>query len=96
MTIVPRDNCFSIPLHMVICKKDGPPDYHQGDGEALIVANNHLDDSASSVPLQIIICREDGPPDDQNQGDGGAQIVQNNHPDDPTSSVLFRSFANGL
>ena len=71
---------------MVICKEDGPPDDHQGDGRALIVANNHLDDSASSVPLQMIICREDSSPDDQNQGNGGARIVANDHLDDPASS----------
>ena len=72
---------------MVICKEDGPPGVHQGDGGALIVANNHLDDSASSVPLQMIICREDSSPDDQNQGDRGAGIVANDRSEAPASSV---------
>ena len=54
--IVPRDNCSSIPLQMVICKEDSPPDdQNQGDRGAWIVANNHLYDPASSVPLQMVI-----------------------------------------
>ena len=61
---VPRDNCSLrqlflmtivsrvVPLQMVICKEDCPPDgQNQGDEGARIVANDHLDDSAFSVLL---------------------------------------------
>ena len=46
-TIFPRNNYSSIPLQIVICKEDSPPDdQNQGDGEAGIVANYHPDDPA--------------------------------------------------
>ena len=52
-TIFPRNNYSSIPLQIVICKEDSPPDdQNQGDGGAQIVANDHPDDSASSVLLR--------------------------------------------
>ena len=86
--------CFSIPLQIVICKKDdSPDDQNQGDGGLGIVANDHPDDLASSVPMQMVICKEDCPPDDQSQRDRGARIVANDHLDDPASSVLLRFFA---
>ena len=45
--------CSSVPLQMVICKEDGPPDdQNQGDGGARIVANDYPNDPASSVLLR--------------------------------------------
>ena len=50
VTFVPYNKHSSVPLQIVICKEDGPPDdQNQGDGGAQIVANDHPDDPASSV-----------------------------------------------
>ena len=69
---------------MIIYKKDGPPDVqNQRDGGPRIVANNHLDDSASSVLLRSFA---NGTLNDQNQRDRGAGIVANDHLDNPASS----------
>ena len=48
----PDDAASSVPMQMVICKEDCPPDdQSQRDRGARIVANDHLDDPASSVLL---------------------------------------------
>ena len=87
--------CYSVPLQMVICKKDCSLDnQNQGDGGEGCVASYHLEDPASSGPLQMVVCKEDCPFYGQNQRDGGAKNVANDHLDDPSFSVLLRSFAN--
>ena len=49
----PDDLASSVPMQMVICKEDCPPDdQSQRDRGARIVANDHLDDPASSVLLR--------------------------------------------
>ena len=50
--------CSSVPLQMVICKEDFPPnDQNQRDGGAQIVANDHMNDPASSVLLRFFAKR---------------------------------------
>merc|ERR1712004_847250 len=45
----------SVPLQMVICKEDCPPnDQNQRDGGARIVANDHLDDPARNAWMHVL------------------------------------------
>ena len=51
----PEDPASSVPLQMVVCKKNCPSDgQNQRDGGARIIANDHVDDPSCSVLLHSI------------------------------------------
>ena len=63
------NNHLDVPLQMVLCKEDGPPDdqNQRAGGAGLLQMTIWIirPPPCSSVPLQMVICKEDSPSDDQ-------------------------------